>query len=155
MKPVTQNKFGHPHGNCYAACVASIFEVPIETLPQLPEDDAVVIAKYQTDANKEHWDIGNYYDAWWWEMWDAWFKEQGLSRFRMDYKLFDTRYYKQPPGYSILVGESDRGFKHATVALNGKLVHDPHPDRTGLTTMEQFEIITLGKPEHFFFHKGL
>lgn len=33
MKPVDQTTFGAPHGNCLMACVASILEVPLDSLP--------------------------------------------------------------------------------------------------------------------------
>src|SRR5262245_45006179 len=33
MKPVDQTVFGLPHGNCFAACVASVIELPIEKVP--------------------------------------------------------------------------------------------------------------------------
>jgi len=34
MKPVFQTSFGKGKGNCVTACVASILEVPIESLPE-------------------------------------------------------------------------------------------------------------------------
>lgn len=33
MKPVFQDKFGEKDGNCLQACVASIMEVPLESVP--------------------------------------------------------------------------------------------------------------------------
>jgi hypothetical protein len=38
-----------------------------------------------------------------------------------------------PPGYHIACGKSPRlKHQHAVVALDGKIVHDPHPTRAGL-----------------------
>lgn len=35
--------------------------------------------------------------------------------------------------YHVVVGPSPRGaYNHAVVGLNGKIVHDPHPDGGGL-----------------------
>lgn len=154
MKPITQTVFGPKHGNCYAACIASIFEIPLETLPQVPQDEMVATMKYLPE--NPQWSIGNCYDAWWWEMWDKWFDEAGLLRYRMDYNKFAPRYYKQPAGYSILTGASPRNpgkMSHACVAFDGKLVHDPHPDRTGLWSMEEFEIIVPKDPARLFKEK--
>jgi hypothetical protein len=42
MKPVFQNKHGTDDGNCFEACVASILEIPLESVPPFvlnnPED---------------------------------------------------------------------------------------------------------------------
>ena len=149
MIPVTQTEFGAKHGNCYAACIASIFELPIESLPSVPTDDTVVVEKYKTDSNKDNWDVNNFYDAWWWDMWNAWFEANNLLRYRVDYNKFTPRYTEHPAGYTILIGASPRNpnkVKHAVVAFNGKLVHDPHPDHSGLMSMEEFEIIV---PKNF------
>ncbi len=35
MKPVYQTRYGEPHGNCFAACVASILECGLADLPDL------------------------------------------------------------------------------------------------------------------------
>jgi hypothetical protein len=38
-----------------------------------------------------------------------------------------------PPGYHIATGKSPRSDQvHAVVALDGRIVHDPHPSRAGL-----------------------
>lgn len=40
MKRVYQTKFGHPEGNCFNACVASILECSLEDLPDLEKFEA-------------------------------------------------------------------------------------------------------------------
>lgn len=35
MKPAMQTKFGEYEGDCFAACIASLFELPIEDVPDL------------------------------------------------------------------------------------------------------------------------
>lgn len=37
---------------------------------------------------------------------------------------------------TIAVGVSDRGVKHCVLYVNGTMVHDPHPSRSGLVTVE-------------------
>ncbi len=33
MKPVDQTTFGHPGGNCFSACVASLLEMSVDQVP--------------------------------------------------------------------------------------------------------------------------
>lgn len=104
MKPVTQTKFDGVEGNCLMSCVASILEKPLDSLPY-----------YNPSAND-------------------WYGEFSAVMAEMGYH---TDYFEgadnAPPGYSIISGMAARGLGHACVALDGDLVHDPHPDRTGLT----------------------
>ena len=39
MIPVDQTRFGWPDGNCMAAAVASVFELPLEAVPDLARPD--------------------------------------------------------------------------------------------------------------------
>lgn len=38
MKEVYQDKFGVDDGNCFQACIASIFEIPISTIPHFCQE---------------------------------------------------------------------------------------------------------------------
>lgn len=52
---------------------------------------------------------------------------------------------KPPKGYSIISGTINRfGGKvlHSCVALDGKLVHDPHPSKSGLAEVRDYIEIT-------------
>lgn len=110
MKPVDQTVFGYPNGNCFAACVASILEIPIEDTPSIE---------------------GRKFES----VWDAWFNERGLAF--VDVPAGDGAYI---PGFCIATGKSPRGgltssgrpVLHAVVAQNMTLVHDPHPERSFL-----------------------
>lgn len=112
MKPVDQTKFGRGEGNCFAACIASILEVPLEALPN----------------------INGYSDDEWWTKTQRWVEENS------DYSYIEvniTSLEEANPifgsSYWIATGKSPRGdFRHAVVYLRGKMVHDPHPDRKGL-----------------------
>jgi hypothetical protein len=122
MKPIKQTTFGWPHGNCYAACVASVLELPLEDMPLVPAD---------ADFNAA---------------WDGWFASRGLTRINFNVAAAGTW---RPEGYSILCGINPRGIRneqgelvhHATVALNGTPLHDPHPDNTFLLEATEIEII--------------
>lgn len=110
MKPVDQTRFGYPGGNCFAACMASVFEIPLEATPDLAEQD------WSNDSK-------------WWQLWIDWLAERNCA-------LLLTKPgegWPHPKGYALAGGKSPRGdFDHSVVVLDGKLVHDPHPSRAGV-----------------------
>jgi hypothetical protein len=116
VKPVTQTEIGvdNPRANCLMAAVASILEVPIELLPDV----------YEYETKGFHW---------WEPLRDA-LRPFGLVP--MTWSVSGEEFPQiAPPGYSIACGMSPRSDKkhlHAVVALDGKIVHDPHPTRGGL-----------------------
>lgn len=107
MKPVFQTKFGDKSGNCFAACVASILELPLETVPNVCVlgDD-------------------------WFDSFIFWCGTIGYS-----YVELVIEHRKMSDGqYCVVVGKSPRGdFKHCVVGRfeDGEIevVHDPHPDK--------------------------
>lgn len=92
-------------GDCFRACVASIMNLPLEGVPH-----------FMLFGDK------------WFDTFVLWIGLQGYDvRFATDAdEVPADRFY-------ILSGKSPRGaFNHAVVARNGAVVHDPHPDRTGV-----------------------
>lgn len=110
MRPVKQTVFGYPNGNCFAACIASLLELPIEETPSIEGRS-------------------------FWRVWSAWLAIRGLAY--VDVSAGSGVYF---PGYSIATGKSPRGglteagrpVLHAVVCENMNLLHDPHPDNTFL-----------------------
>jgi hypothetical protein len=43
--------------------------------------------------------------------------------------------------YHVISGPGPRGCHHSVVGLNGKMVHDPHPDRTGLEEAQMWDFL--------------
>lgn len=125
MKPVKQTTFGYPRGNCYAACVASLLEIPLEACP-IVEDVAT-----------------------WNEVWDAWYAARGLARMCFEYNP-----EWKPRGWAIISGISPRVMTdedgervhHSCVGCDGELVHDPHPDDTFLEKITDVEFIYAVDP---------
>lgn len=111
MKPVMQTT----PSNCYAACVASILECDIDTVPISGDD----------------WD---------WDRLQKWLLPRGIQL--LDIILRDEHpiiYPMQGPSWCILSGPSPRleGKAHAVVGrthgLDGfDIVHDPHEQQSGL-----------------------
>lgn len=138
MKPVDQTKFGKPEGNCYAACLASIFEVPIEECPDYSDiawgDDndfatAEGAAEWQRRTNEFLARFGVY---------ECCLSVPGLLQ-------GDWR----PQGWTILGGEGPRGLEHAVVGKGLDMVHDPHPSREGLVRVKDVTFFVIIDPvEH-------
>lgn len=99
-------------GNCYAACWASLLEVPLEEVPafeDLPDDGS------------------------WWIETIKWLKDKGLvlHYFPSDEAPTDT--------YVMACGPSPRGpWGHGVIYLDGKLVFDPHPSGEGLVQVNYY-----------------
>lgn len=102
MIPVDQTIFDNKRGNCWAACVASIFEVPLESVP---------------------WPNGN--DDDFWPTYHSWLNERNATVVSL------TRGEWIPRGYVIGSVMSPRfeGTHHAVVVHEGRIVHDPHPSK--------------------------
>lgn len=117
MKPIDQTTFDPETGNCFSACVASLLEVPLESVPFFMEAG----------------------DGWT-EALVAWCEREGL---RLD---FSTEFPAPPDTLCIVGGYSPRNPTkgHAVIMLNGEVVHDPHPDRSGIVG-EPWDWITLSR----------
>ncbi|HJX53533.1 MAG TPA: hypothetical protein VJ801_12270 [Polyangia bacterium] len=120
MTPVTQTRTGED-GNCFAAALASILEIPLHVVPEFGGDDVFV-------AN--------------------------IQRFLAEHGLYYVRVAPDDPAlerafesgdvFHTIEGVSPRGGEHATVGLNGEIVHDPHPqDGTGrgLVSVDAFGLL--------------
>ena len=120
MIPVTQTRTG-ADGNCFAACLASILEIPLRSVPDFGDGDDFL--EQAADFLAKH---GLYYvqippnDA-------AFAAMCGAG------DIFHT-----------IEGTSPRGGQHAVVGLNGEMVWDPHPEDgtgRGLVSVECFGLL--------------
>ena len=102
---VDQTKFGKPDGNCFAACLASIFGLPLDDIPE-----------FHTVSGESGW----------WFHFNEWSREHG-------YEVLMVRGIDHAPvGMKCIAsGMSGRGLNHAVVWEDGKIKHDPHPSRDG------------------------
>ena len=106
-------------GNCFAACVASILELPLRAVCQaLPGDKAF------------------------WGPWREWLADRGLQ-------IQEYRGEISPKGWAIASGPGGRVYPeghdlagapilHSAVAFNGEVLHDPFPGGKGLEAIEWF-----------------
>jgi hypothetical protein len=118
MKPVHQTDFDFVNGNCMAACIASILELPIEIMPN-----------YHSDGEQ------------WYRDWQVWLAPRNMQLLTFMYGG------EQPAGYSILSGKSPRhDGNHAVVALDGEIIHDPHPSGDGIEDRREWTAFVLIDP---------
>jgi hypothetical protein len=108
MTPVTQTLFGKPDGNCFAACVASLLDLPLEVVPNV----------------MRHED--------WYARFNWWLKRRGMYLCCFDGwpQGFVRDYYSDV--HILVYGMAERGIDHACVYRGTELAWDPHPDRSGL-----------------------
>ena len=133
MKPIFQTKFGgaeapeEEQGNCMAACLASIFEVGLEEVPDF---------------------AGNIANGKWFEIAQEWLAQRNLS-------LWCTEMKYPPRGIHIrdvkstTLANPDDG--HVVVCEDGNVVHDPNPRSKGVgATVGYWAFVVLdpSKQEH-------
>lgn len=123
MKPVYQDVFFEPHvdyadqrGNCFSAVVASLLELPLRAVPNFVEIEVL---------GGPHW---------WW-FFHRYIDLMGYRTVHFRARNPPINTYYEMGGLSARATES-HPIHHSCVYFNGKLVHDPHPDGTGLLTEE-------------------
>jgi hypothetical protein len=118
MKPARQTVFYDKdagiHGNCLAACLASLFDLPIDAVPALN-----TMGEEWCDAFLKFLDHQGYeYDG------------QG-----------NLEELKSSKGYVIVCGMASRGVLHAVIYKDGERFFDPHPSDEFLTEERFYYII--------------
>ena len=127
MIPVMQKYLSSEkeYGDCWRACLASILECDIEKFPAPKIDENW--NKYYLKVFKVLEELGYQWIG---------YTVQHVGKEALDSK--DTG------GYILAVGKSPRSkrkrWNHAVVWKNG-IVHDPHPDKTGILDIISFEIL--------------
>lgn len=122
MIPLTQTLFSDPEnhlrGNCLQTCIASILELPLEKVPHFV----------------------SFGDEWFTKLWE-WFQEYGMM------PIFVTpKDQHKAVGFTVGTGPGPRGFRHAVVCYDREIVHDPHPSRAGLTSIDEWLTFVLIDP---------
>jgi hypothetical protein len=106
MKKLNQTKYGE-EGNCFAACIASLFEVEIADIPFLADYknwDEYLSVLNSILRNKFEVILlhGEFKD------WEDYLKENYID------------------SYYIVSGDSNKGLEHAVIYKNGELFHNPN-----------------------------
>lgn len=109
MIPAHQTIFGDRRGNCFAACIASVLEIPIYNVPNfcLAEDWLVQAIRF---AKSHGYGLLHVQDG------------KGVRLLAAETSC-----------YSLVTGKSPRGdFLHSVVYRGLEMAHDPHPSGDGL-----------------------
>lgn len=129
MKPVNQSIVSFKNGDCARACIASILELPLKDVPNFMRDGPDYFAEYLS----------------------KWCDEMNFRV--VDIRLNDSVQEEEllKDCYVLAIGKSPRGtedwHRHSVVWYNGKMVHDPHPTRVGLSLEpEMFSIFIMKNP---------
>jgi len=132
MKPVDQTKFGFGNGNCQAACIASILEIPIEDIPNFHGDDPTDAETYWKNVRK-------------------WCEDKPFTIISIAFQEDHDPKEFLKDCWVIASGPSPRGteewHRHAVVWKNGKIVHDPHPSRAGLKEIDTYDMFIIKDPK--------
>lgn len=101
--------------NCMEACLATLFDAPLSAIPQLP------------------------FDANWVGAVRTWAKARGYGFVTI--AVPDETVWRDAfsDGYLICAGQSARGRLHAVIYKDGELWHDPHPESSGIKSVEQVD----------------
>lgn len=115
----------YPGGNCHAACLASILELPLDVVDseRLMENDN------------------------WFAATNQWLRQYGVQLLLLTWNTEDA-WPLDAHTICILSGPSPRGdWWHATVAQNGAIIHDPHVEGGGLRgTRREIEVFVAINP---------
>lgn len=125
MIPVDQTMFrpseGDGAGNCLAACIASVLELPLEDVPNFAA------------LSQEEWFTAL----------QTWLRDRGLGI--IVWSTAGQMPYLDPDGADALLaqGKSPRGDWRHTVVVDaaGELLHDPHPSRDGVEGISEVWLI--------------
>ncbi len=128
MRPQRQTTFGgvrapdDEKGNCFAACIATVLDVDLATLPNF-----IVWTKHGDDE--------------WWRMTQQYLHDHfGVTLFMSESPQRDWL-----PEYvlTIATGPGPRGHRHCVVHDGTGMVHDPHPSDDGLLSVETHDLFVL------------
>lgn len=102
------------HNDCMRACVATLFAVSLDDVPDLHEGDWIKTLR-------------------------EWSSERGFT-FLSSTIGNDTFHEQCSRGTFIVAGKSPRGVTHAVIYRDGKLWHDPHPEGGGIEKVEAVDL---------------
>lgn len=120
MIPVQQTVTG-PRGNCFSACLASLLEIPIESVPFFLSE------------------VGDRTRFDWASRLDDWLGNFGL--YALHFSTIPRSPSVMPAVLHIMTGISPRGRPHAVIGKGHHIVWDPHPDRSGLTEVDGYVLL--------------
>lgn len=114
MIKVLQTRTGAPHGNCHAACIASILELPLTSVPDHIWPDDVPWREAQDGPQQTARGLAVRTERS--DVFQAFYETRGFSTFC----CYITGWI--PKGYALGGVTNVRGIPHYVVCLDGKIV---------------------------------
>ena len=113
-----QTEFGQ-HGNCQSACLAMLLGLDISDVPNFNATPG--------DNNAK------------WNAMREWLAARGWGIIT----IVPWQGLPWPPsrGFFIAGGVAPRGSRHAVIYKDGALWHDPHPERAGIASVDDLDIL--------------
>lgn len=104
-------------GDCFPCCIASILELPREAVPHVYEGDGYLDETGRVGMKRLR----------------DWLRPMGYFYFEVEFEeAWLAAWTEALDCHYVFSGIGARGVRHSTVGFMGKMVHDPHPDRTGV-----------------------
>jgi hypothetical protein len=150
MIPQTQTRLHRGNkpeerGNCFPSVIASILEMDVEDVIQIQEhydgDWMGTLLNWLSERNYQYCCADHY---------KCFHPELHYQLRNSDGRTPDDALIKEmceiyKDQYYLVAGRSPRhpDINHIVIFQNGKMIHDPHPDRSGILTHEIFSVIEL------------
>lgn len=132
MRRVQQTAFGKA-GNCWQAAIAALLDLALIDVPDFVHE------RYPPEKNEgeTRWEYedGVRQNPFHWQDTQAWLKERDLIMVWVDSRIVP---HVLPLGWHLKGGPSPRGEDHVVVGAGDVIVHDPHPDATGLLSITEY-----------------
>ena len=123
MTPVMQDRLYSPqglgNGNCMAACLASLLDLPLWMVPPFEE-------MFGRGSDQVY------------ERIDEWL----IRMFGLVLGMKGRHDPVQLPEFYIASGPSSRGVSHAVIYSRGSLIHDPHYSNEGISEVRYCQFLT-------------
>lgn len=130
MKPIMQTILKPPHGNCLQACLASILELTLDDVPNFCSTDLGPAEEWC--QRMQQW-LNDEYGMGWMPVLPS---DQGEATYPEGTSI------GYPLGLSIKTGKSPRDdWQHCCVARDSVVIHDPHPDGTGILPPYSYDLL--------------
>lgn len=100
------------YGDCQRACIASLLDIAPVQIPHFHESGDPL--KFRKSLN-------------------GYLATMGLIHITTEpFNFRQGQFRGMANCYHMIYGQTVRGTRHAVVALNGEIIHDPHPSKAGL-----------------------
>lgn len=130
MYPVDMKTFHDGIGDCFRACVASIFEFPIDEMPNFWE---------QSQDAHDFWTMVNNWTT----------QYLGCKAISVEFSQIQHNYFINDL-LCVAIGKHPRSEEeHAVVWKNG-MIHDPHPSRAGIGEPQVFTFFVPLEISNYF-----